>query len=105
MRSDVEILTEVRDIIVSRLDAHVTALLDLYQEAKKLPHPYDAVAEYANSLAHDWINQSFARRITPGEEIDDETIRVFAAYAPRVEIWSSSPTRSARCTPTSTTPL
>lgn len=75
-------LPEIAERVIARLDEHAMAVLDIYHRAKDIPHPRDAIARYASSHAHDFLNfASGVRRMMTGEyELTDETVERFARF-------------------------
>lgn len=53
---------EEREQLSRELDAFMTSALSIYDVAKVLPHPYNAVADMSNRWAHDFVGFAFSLR-------------------------------------------
>jgi hypothetical protein len=61
-KSQAEVTRAEVDQIKRSLDSMATGALSIYDVAKAIPHPYNALADMANHWAHDFINS--ARHLT-----------------------------------------
>ena len=48
--------------LADQMDSFLTRVLTLHDIGKALPHPYDAIGEYATSVAHDFTNMAYGFR-------------------------------------------
>ena len=60
------------DKLDDALDSMMTSALTIYDVAKVLPHPYDAVADMANHWAHDFVEVALRAK----KELADRDARI-----------------------------
>lgn len=75
-------MPDIAERVTTRLDDHAMAMLDIYYRMRGVPHPRNAIAEYASACAHDFLNCAFGvRNAMTGEiELTSEIVERFARF-------------------------